>query len=91
MGVGYKAKAGANKRLLFLKLWYNLEVELIVPPVVSVFYLKKNVVCCIGIDKQRVHQFVVTVKLLEVYKGKWYNVCWQSYQEAREIKWLQRG
>ena len=72
-------------------MWYNLEVELIVPQVVSVFCLKNNVVCCIGIDKQRVHRFVVTVKPLEVYKGKLYNICWQSYQEAREIKWLQRG
>ncbi|KAI9080944.1 hypothetical protein K1719_037105 [Acacia pycnantha] len=60
-------------RLLYLKLGYSHEVELMVPPATQVFYFKNNVVCCTGIDTQRVHQFAATVrscKLPEVYKGK---------------------
>ncbi|KAF9609718.1 hypothetical protein IFM89_018166 [Coptis chinensis] len=49
------------------------EVELSVPPAVRVFCFKPNIVCCTGIDKQRVHQFAATVRSCkppEVYKGK---------------------
>ncbi|GAV78635.1 Ribosomal_L6 domain-containing protein [Cephalotus follicularis] len=73
VGVGYKARAEAEERLLYLKLGCIHEIELTVPPVVHVFCLKNNVVCCTGIDKQRVHQFAATVrgcKLPEVYKCK---------------------
>ncbi|XP_057448503.1 pentatricopeptide repeat-containing protein At1g26460, mitochondrial-like [Lotus japonicus] len=73
VGVGYKARAEAAGRLLLLKLGYSHEVELTVPPAVRVFCFKNNVVCCTGIDKQRVHQFAATVrncKPPEVYKGK---------------------
>ncbi|KAK4797764.1 hypothetical protein SAY86_030090 [Trapa natans] len=73
VGVGYKARAEAQGRLLLLKLGYSHEVELAVPPAVRVFCFKNNVVCCTGIDKQRVHQFAATVrncKPPEVYKGK---------------------
>ncbi|KAF9612949.1 hypothetical protein IFM89_004652 [Coptis chinensis] len=58
---------------LYLKLGYNHEVELSVPPAVCVFCFKPNIVCCTGTDKQRVHQFAATVhncKPPEVYKGK---------------------
>ncbi|WVY96595.1 hypothetical protein V8G54_028746 [Vigna mungo] len=73
VGVGYKARAEAAGRLLYLKLGYSHEVELAVPPAVRVFCFKNNVICCTGIDKQRVHQFAATVRLCkppEVYKGK---------------------
>ncbi|CAN1814120.1 60S ribosomal protein L6, mitochondrial, partial [Linum perenne] len=73
VGVGYKARAESEGRLLFLKLGYSHEVELTVPPAVRVFCFKNNVVCCTGIDKQRVHQFAATVRSCkppEVYKGK---------------------
>ncbi|KAF2314380.1 hypothetical protein GH714_025915 [Hevea brasiliensis] len=73
VGVGYKARAEAKGRLLFLKLGYSHEVELTVPPAVRVFCFKNNVVCCTGIDKQRVHQFAASVRSCkppEVYKGK---------------------
>ncbi|KAK8684905.1 hypothetical protein V6N13_040919 [Hibiscus sabdariffa] len=73
VGVGYKARAEAEGRLLFLKLGYSHEVELTVPPAVRVFCFKNNVVCCTGLDKQRVHQFAATVRSCkppEVYKGK---------------------
>ncbi|KAF9678314.1 hypothetical protein SADUNF_Sadunf07G0022000 [Salix dunnii] len=72
-GVGYKARAEAEGRLLFLKLGYSHEVELTVPPAVRVFCFKNNVVCCTGIDKGRVHQFAASVRSCkppEVYKGK---------------------
>ncbi|KAJ6907259.1 hypothetical protein NC651_017836 [Populus alba x Populus x berolinensis] len=71
--VGYKARAEAEGRLLFLKLGYSHEVELTVPPAVRVFCFKNNVVCCTGIDKGRVHQFAASVRSCkppEVYKGK---------------------
>ncbi|KAL6211306.1 hypothetical protein ACLB2K_016533 [Fragaria x ananassa] len=73
VGVGYKARAEAQGRLLYLKLGYSHELELTVPPAVRVFCFKNNVVCCTGIDKGRVHQFVAAVrgcKPPEVYKGK---------------------
>ncbi|XP_054781166.1 60S ribosomal protein L6, mitochondrial [Prosopis cineraria] len=73
VGVGYKARAESQGRLLYLKLGYSHEVELTVPPAVRVFCFKNNVVCCTGIDKQRVHQFAATVRSCkppEVYKGK---------------------
>ncbi|XWS35183.1 hypothetical protein CRYUN_Cryun21dG0104100 [Craigia yunnanensis] len=73
VGVGYKARAEAEGRLLFLKLGYSHDVELTVPPAVRVFCFKNNVVCCTGLDKQRVHQFAATVRSCkppEVYKGK---------------------
>ncbi|KAK7278602.1 hypothetical protein RJT34_23634 [Clitoria ternatea] len=73
VGVGYKARAEAAGRLLYLKLGYSHEVELAVPPAVRVFCFKNNVICCTGIDKQRVHQFAATVRTCkppEVYKGK---------------------
>lgn len=73
VGVGFKARAEAEGRLLYLKLGYSHEVELTVPPAVRVFCFKNNVVCCTGIDKQRVHQFAAAVRSCkppEVYKGK---------------------
>ncbi|CAN6869720.1 unnamed protein product, partial [Brassica oleracea] len=73
VGVGYKARAEEAGRFLYLKLGYSHEVELAVPPAVRVFCFKNNVVCCTGIDKDRVHQFAATVRSCkppEVYKGK---------------------
>ncbi|KAM1793836.1 hypothetical protein ACFX11_034379 [Malus domestica] len=73
VGVGYKARAEAEGRMLYLKLGYSHEVELTVPPAVRVFCFKNNVVCCTGIDKDRVHQFAAAVRSCkppEVYKGK---------------------
>ncbi|XP_050378148.1 60S ribosomal protein L6, mitochondrial-like [Argentina anserina] len=72
VGVGYKARAEAQGRLLFLKLGHSHEV-LAIPPAVRVFYFKNNVMCCTGIDKNRVHQFDAAVRSCkppEVYKGK---------------------
>ncbi|KAL0378130.1 UNVERIFIED_CONTAM: protein AE7-like 1 [Sesamum radiatum] len=62
VGVGFKARAEAEGRLLYLKLGYSHEVELTVPPAVRVFCFKNNVVCCTGIDKGRVHQFAAAVR-----------------------------
>lgn len=73
VGVGFKARAEAEGRLLYLKLGYSHEVELAAPPAVRVFCFKNNVVCCTGIDKERVHQFAAAVRSCkppEVYKGK---------------------
>ena len=73
VGVWYKARAEAEGRMLYLKLGYSHEVELTVPPAVRVFCFKNNVVCCTGIDKDRVHQFAAAVRSCkppEVYKGK---------------------
>ncbi|CAK9168809.1 unnamed protein product [Ilex paraguariensis] len=73
VGVGFKARAELEGRLLYLKLGYSHEVELTVPPAVRVFCFKPNIVCCTGIDKQRVHQFAAAVRSCkppEVYKGK---------------------
>ncbi|CAK9152407.1 unnamed protein product [Ilex paraguariensis] len=74
VGVGFKARAELEGRLLYLKLGYSHEVELTVPPAVRVFCFKPNMVCCTGIDKQRVHQFAAAVRSCkppEVYKGKY--------------------
>ncbi|KAJ0734153.1 putative ribosomal protein L6 [Helianthus annuus] len=73
VGVGFKARAEFQGRLLFLKLSYSHEVQLTIPPVVKVFCFKPNIVCCTRIDNQRVHQFAVGVRSCkppEVYKGK---------------------
>ncbi|GMH30144.1 hypothetical protein Nepgr_031987 [Nepenthes gracilis] len=73
VGVGFKARAESDGRLLYLKLGYSHEVELTVPPAVRVFCFKPNIICCTGIDKQRTHQFAATVRSCkppEVYKGK---------------------
>ncbi|KAA8537622.1 hypothetical protein F0562_027230 [Nyssa sinensis] len=73
VGVGFKGRAESEGRLLYLKLGYSHEVELTVPPAVRVFCFKPNIVCCTGIDKQRVHQFAAAVRSCkppEVYKGK---------------------
>ena len=73
VGVGLKARAESKGCLLYLKLGYSHEVELTVPPAVRVFCFKPNIVCCTGIDKQRVHQFAAAVRSCkppEVYKGK---------------------
>ncbi|KAK7346549.1 hypothetical protein VNO80_21070 [Phaseolus coccineus] len=73
VGVGYKARAKAAGSLLYLKLGYSHEVELGVSPAVRVFCFKNNVICCNGIDKQRVHQFAATIRSCkppEVYNGK---------------------
>ncbi|KAK9108849.1 hypothetical protein Sjap_016909 [Stephania japonica] len=73
VGVGFKTRAESEGRLLYLKLGYSHEVELIGPPAVRVFCFKPNIVCCTGIDKHRLHQFAATVRSCkppEVYKGK---------------------
>ncbi|KAJ4791290.1 50S ribosomal protein L6 [Rhynchospora pubera] len=73
VGFGYKARTESQGRQLFLKLGYSHEVEFAVPPAVRVFCLKTNVICCAGIDKERVHQFAGAVrssKPPEIYNGK---------------------
>ena len=45
VGVGYKARAEAEGRLLYLKLGYVHDVELTVPSAVRIFCLKNSVVC----------------------------------------------
>ncbi|KAJ0041294.1 hypothetical protein Pint_28291 [Pistacia integerrima] len=64
VGVGYKARAESEGRLLFLKLGYSHEVELTVPPAVRVFCFKNNVICCTFAASVR------SCKPPEVYKGK---------------------
>ncbi|XP_031096881.1 uncharacterized protein LOC116001128 [Ipomoea triloba] len=73
VGVCFKARAESEGCLLYLKLGYSHDVELTVPPAVCLFCFKPNVICCIGIDKQRTHQLVVAIrncKPPKVYKGK---------------------
>ena len=72
VGVGFKARSESQGRELFLKLGYSHEVQFTAPPAVRVFCFK-HIICCIGIDKDRVYQFAGAVrscKLPEVYKGK---------------------
>jgi len=73
VGVGFKARSESQGRELFLKLGYSHEVQFTAPPAVRVFCFKPNIICCTGIDKDRVHQFAGAIrscKLPEVYKGK---------------------
>ncbi|KAL8531916.1 hypothetical protein ACS0TY_008499 [Phlomoides rotata] len=73
VGVSFKARAEAEGRVLYLKLGYSHEVELTAPPTVRVFCFKNNVVCCTGIDKDRVHQYATAIRSCkppEPYKGK---------------------
>ncbi|XP_049396141.1 60S ribosomal protein L6, mitochondrial-like [Solanum stenotomum] len=73
VGVGYKAKAESQGRLLYLRLGCSHEVELTVPPAVRVFCFKPNIICCVGIDEERVQQFAASVRSCkppEVYEGK---------------------
>ncbi|XP_059283746.1 large ribosomal subunit protein uL6m-like [Lycium ferocissimum] len=73
VGVGFKAKAESQGRLLYLKLGTSHEVELTVPPAVRVFCFKPNIICCAGIDEERVQQFAASVRSCkppEVYEGK---------------------
>jgi large subunit ribosomal protein L6 len=73
VGFGYKARTEREGRELFLKVGFSHEVQFTAPPAVRVFCLKPNLICCAGIDKQRVHHFagaVRTGKPPDVYKGK---------------------
>lgn len=73
VGVGIKAKAESQGRLLYLKLGCGHEVELTVPAAVRVFCFKPNTICCAGIDEERVHQFAASVRSCkppEVFEGK---------------------
>ncbi|BAH94363.1 large ribosomal subunit protein uL6m [Oryza sativa Japonica Group] len=73
VGVGFKARTEREGRELFLKLGYSHEVQFTAPPAVRVFCFKPNLICCTGIDKNRVHHFAGAVrnsKTPEVYKGK---------------------
>ncbi|KAK1644444.1 hypothetical protein QYE76_062249 [Lolium multiflorum] len=73
VGVGFKARTEREGRELFLKVGFSHEVQFTAPPAVRVYCFKPNLICCIGIDKQRVHSFagaVRTSKPPEVYKGK---------------------
>ncbi|KAE8819955.1 60S ribosomal protein L6, mitochondrial [Hordeum vulgare] len=73
VGVGFKARTECEGRELFLKLGYSHEVQFTAPPAVRVFCFKPNIVCCTGLDKDRVHHFAGAgrnCKPPEVYKGK---------------------
>ncbi|GFP97757.1 60S ribosomal protein l6 mitochondrial [Phtheirospermum japonicum] len=90
VGVGFKARAESEVRLLYLKLGCSHEVELVVSPVIRVFCLKNNVVCCIGIDKDMVHQFAAAVRSCkppEVNQGKgiMYKICLNDQKDIQDI------
>ncbi|KAM0910810.1 hypothetical protein ACQ4PT_013929 [Festuca glaucescens] len=73
VGVGFKARTECQGRELFLKLGYSHEVQFTAPPAVRVFCFKPNIVCCTGLDKDRVHHFAGAVRSCkppELYKGK---------------------
>ncbi|XP_068639217.1 large ribosomal subunit protein uL6m-like [Aristolochia californica] len=73
VGLGFKARAEAEGRLLYLKVGFTHEIELTLPPAVRVFCFKPNIICCTGLDKRRVHRFTIAVidcKPPDVYKGK---------------------
>jgi large subunit ribosomal protein L6 len=64
---------GYEDHELFLKLGYNREVLFTIPHAVCIFCFKPNIICCTGVDKDRVHQFAGAVRSCtppEVYKGK---------------------
>ncbi|KAK1364051.1 60S ribosomal protein L6, mitochondrial-like [Heracleum sosnowskyi] len=96
-GLGYKARSESEGRLLYLKIGYNHEVQVTVPPAVRVFCFKPNatqkerkvataspkrtveipkveqIMCFVGIDKQRVNKFAADVRSLkppQIYTGK---------------------
>ncbi|GJN35538.1 hypothetical protein PR202_gb24325 [Eleusine coracana subsp. coracana] len=67
------SRSESQGRELFLKLGYSHEVQFTAPPAVRVFCFKPNIICCTGIDKDRVHNFAGAVRSCkppEVYKGK---------------------
>ncbi|KAL6622733.1 hypothetical protein ACP70R_018710 [Stipagrostis hirtigluma subsp. patula] len=73
VGVGFKARSERGGRELFLKLGYSHEVQFTAPPAVRVFCFKPNIICCTGIEKDRVHQFAGAIRACkppEIYKGK---------------------
>jgi large subunit ribosomal protein L6 len=73
IGVGYKANTNAQGSILYLKLGFSHEIQLQVIPSVRVFCLKPNLICCTGMDHQKVTQFAAIVKRCkppEVYKGR---------------------
>uniref|UniRef100_A0ACD5YLG6 Uncharacterized protein n=1 Tax=Avena sativa TaxID=4498 RepID=A0ACD5YLG6_AVESA len=73
VGVGFKARKECEGRELFLKLGYSHDAQFTAPPSVRIFCFKPNIVCCTGLDKDRVHHFAGAVwsyKPSEVYKGK---------------------
>nr|QIA60003.1 ribosomal protein L6 [Frullania orientalis] len=73
IGVGYKASTNAQGSILYLKLGFSHEIRLQVTPSVRVFCLKPNLICCTGMDHQKVTQFAAIVKSCkppEVYKGR---------------------
>ncbi|KAF9592781.1 hypothetical protein IFM89_017351 [Coptis chinensis] len=73
VGVGFKARAESEGRLLYLKLGYNHEVELSVPPI-RVFCFKPNIVLSRPTDKREGAPVCCYsfhgCKPPEVYKGK---------------------
>ncbi|XP_021718907.1 uncharacterized protein LOC110686617 [Chenopodium quinoa] len=79
LGVGYKARAEADGRLLCLKLGYSHEVELPVPPAVRVFCFKPDIICCAGIDKARTHQFAAAVRSVKPHDS--YNEKGMRYKD----------
>lgn len=95
--LGYRARSESEGWLLYLRIGYNHEVEVTVPPAVRVFCFKPNatqkerkvaipspkrtreipkveqIICLVGIDKQRVHKFAADVRSLkppEIFTGK---------------------
>ncbi len=68
-----KPVTNSQGSILYLKLGFSHEIRLQVTSSVCVFCFKPNPICCIGIDHQKVTQFVASVKSCkppEVYKGK---------------------
>ena len=73
IGVGYRATAESNNTLLRLKLGLSHDVVFKAPKGVRVFCFKPTLVCCTGIDKQSLTQFVAKIRASkppEIYKGK---------------------
>lgn len=73
VGVGYKASTNPQGSILYLKLGFSHEIRLQVTSAVRVFCFKPNLICCTGIDHQKVTQFAASIKSCkppEVYKGK---------------------
>jgi len=71
--IGYKASTNYLGSILDLKLRFSHGIRLQVTPSVRVFCLKRNIICCIGVDHQKVTQFAATVRSCkppEVYKGR---------------------
>jgi ribosomal protein L6P/L9E len=68
-----------------------LEVEVTIPLGVCVVCFKKKIICCVGIKKQRVCQFVITIRICKlsesVQRQMYNNVHCRNQNDYKEDKY----